>query len=80
MASKPTALFKIEIEEGIVNEYLFYEDGKIEHRYDRSDKVELVDPRELDDPTIQLLLEKCPYEFKGRLKEIINKDPTNAFT
>ena len=74
MAPKPTALFKVGIEEETVNEYVFYADGKIEHRYDRDDKVECVNPEEIDDVTFQLLLEKCPYEFKDRLKEMVSKD------
>ena len=74
MAPETKILFKVEIEEGIINEYLFYPDGKIEHRYDRDDKVERVEASEIDDPTLQLLLEKCPYEFKGKLKEMLSRD------
>jgi len=72
MAIKQNALFKVELEEGTINEYLFYADGKIEHRYDRSDKIEAVEPSAIDDVTLQLLLEKCPYEFKDKLKEMLS--------
>jgi hypothetical protein len=74
MEAKKNTFFKIELEDGSRNDYIFYPNGKIEHHYGDAGKIRQITPVEIDDATLQLLLEKCPYEFKARLKEILKRD------
>lgn len=68
---------KVKLGEGEVDEdYTFYADGKIEHNFDRNTFRfhKRIKPTEIDDTTVQLLLEKCPYGFKERIKAILKKN------
>jgi len=58
------------------DDYTFYEDGKIKRFYDKSSYRHSLEswlkPEEITDETKQLLLDKCPENFKEKIRSILN--------
>ena len=59
-----------------ISDYTFYEDGRVNHYYDRSnaysrDEESWHEAGTLRDEIKQKLLDKCPEELKEKVKELL---------
>lgn len=63
---------------GYDDDYVFYNDGTIEHHYDNhetdSNRIEEVTAEKIPDSRIESIIEKCPEEIKGTIKKMLNVD------
>jgi len=66
----------IEIGNGfLANDYTFYDDGRIKHFYDRNaykpNQTRWLKASEISESQKNKILEKCPEDFKERLKTML---------
>jgi uncharacterized Fe-S cluster protein YjdI len=58
------------------NDYTFYENGKIEHYYDKHPtKHSITDwlkPNQISEQEKEKIIEKCPAEFKTKINNILS--------
>jgi hypothetical protein len=61
---------------GLDDDYTFYDDGRIWHFYDQSihkpNQEEWIVESDISDSRKKRILEKCPEEFKEKIKKILN--------
>lgn len=58
------------------DDYLFYDDGTIEHHYDKfktdCNRIEVITADKIPDRRIESIIKKCPEEIKETIKKMLN--------